>query len=183
MATKNAETAPSPQMIAVPPWPTYHFGGRRHPVGMYLVPGIQAPNLVFGDGTIHCGITNTREALGPGVGTLFHKSFADLDSASPVSVAAMRMGQQTIRQRLLEQLIQETLQAQHTLRQALTALHADDLDRYVSLCNDADGMTCLLSMRTSWLTGIIAIMGGPEDPLLRRHSCAGATQPAQSPGK
>ena len=59
---------------------------------------------------------------------------------------------------------------QHALLQAQTALQADDFDRYVSLCNDADGLTCLLSQRTSWLTGIIAIMGGPEDPLLQRCS-------------
>ncbi len=154
---------------AFPPWPTYRFGGRDHPADLYLVPGIQAPNLVFSDGTIHCGIINTRKALAPGVGTLFHRSFADLDSASAVSAAAMRMGQLAIRKCMLEQLIQETVQVQYTLLQALTALQADNLDRYVSLCNDADGLTCLLAIRSSWLTGIIAIKGGPEDPLLRRH--------------
>ena len=175
MSAENSTPTPPPPKTDLPRWPIYHIDGCHHAASLYLVPGIQAPRLVFGDGTIVCGLTNVREALGPGVGTLFYESFADLDTAAPISAAAMRMGQQAIRQHVLEQLIEETMHAHHTLLQALTALKTDDLDRYVSLCHDAEVLTCLLSLRTSWLTGIIAIMGGPEDPLLRRFSRAART--------
>ena len=170
MAAAHSETTPPPHNADAPPWPTYRSGRHRYPVSLYLVPGIQAPDLVQGDGTFHCDITNTRTSLGPGIGTLFQRSFENLDDASAVSAAAMRMGHQAIRQCVLEQVIQETMHAQHTLLQALTALQTDDLDRYVSLCNAADGLTCLLSTRTSWLASIIAIAGGPEDPLVRRFA-------------
>ncbi len=176
MATKYSETPLPPHNADAHPWPTYRSGGHHYPVSLYLVPGIQAPDLVHGDGTFYCDITNTHASLGPGIGTLFQRSFENLDDASAVSAAAMRMGQQAIRQRVLEQVIQETMHAQHTLLLALTALKADDLDRYVSLCNDADGLTCLLSTRTSWLAGIIAIAGGPEDPLLRRFARSPRTE-------
>lgn len=109
MATEHPETLPPQQSTDAPPWPTYRRGGRHYSANIYLVPGIQAPNLVLGDGMIHCCITNKRVPLGPGVGTLFDGSFADTDNASPASAAAMRMGQQTIRQCVLEQLIQETM--------------------------------------------------------------------------
>ena len=170
MTARNLEITALPAHAALPRWPIYQIDGCYHSANLYLVPGIQAPRLVLGYGTISCGITNIREALGPGVGTLFHESFADLDNACAVSAAAMRMGHQAIRQHLLEQLIEETMHAHHILLQAMAALKADDLNRYVSLCHDAEGLICLLSIRTSWLAGIIAIMGGPEDPLLRRHS-------------
>ncbi len=169
MAAIYSETSPPPHNADAPIWPTYQSGGRRHPVSLYLVPGLQAPGLLDGNDTIYCDITHTREPLGLGVGTLFYDSFTHTDSTAAVSTAAMRMGQQAIRQRILDHVIQETVRAQQILLQAVTALQADDLQRYVSLCHDAEGLTCLLSIRTGWLAGIIAIAGGPEDPLLKRY--------------
>ncbi len=176
MAPVYSETPPPPHNADAPIWPTYQSGEQRHPVSLYLVPGLQAPGLLEADGMIRCDITNTREQLGPGVGTLFCESFADSDHTSAVSVAVMRMGQQAIRQHMLEHAIQETMRAQQILLQAMTALQADDLPRYVSLCHDAEGLTCLLSTRTGWLAGIIAIADGPEDPMLRRFARSPRTE-------
>lgn len=170
MATEHSESTPPPHNVGAQPWPTYRSGGRRYPVNICLVPGIQAPDLLDADDMIHCGITGAREPLGPGVGTLFPGSFDGPDDAFPVSAAAMRMGQRAIRQALLERLAQEAMHAQQTLLRALAALQADDLDQYIRLCQEAEGMTCLLSVRASWLTGIMAIVGGPEDPLVRHLS-------------
>ena len=47
-----------------PRWPIYLIDGCHHAANLYLLPGIQAPDLVQSDGTISCSITNTREALG-----------------------------------------------------------------------------------------------------------------------
>ena len=166
MTTENPSPTLLPPTGAPPHWPIYRCGSRCYPANIYVTPGIQAPDLLDGNGLIRCSITDAHEALGPGIGTLFHGSF---DHAHPVSAAVMGMGQQAIRQRVLEQLIQESMQAQHAMLLALTALKANDLDRYVSLCHDAEGLTCLLANRTSWLAGIMTIMGGPEDPLLRYY--------------
>jgi hypothetical protein len=170
MAAEDFETTPPPHNVGAPPWPTYHDGEQHHPVSLYLVPGIQAPDIVDGDGTFHCEITNRRETLGPGIGTLFYGSFDNTAQVAAVSAAVMRMDPQAIRRRLLEQAIQEALNAQQTLLQALTALQADDLDSYVSLCHDVEGQTCLLAHRTGCLAGIIAIVGGSKDPLLQRYA-------------
>jgi hypothetical protein len=151
-------------------WPVFQINGRARAANLYVVPGIQAPGLVNHDGTILCCITNKRVPVGLGIGTLFEGSFLSLDNTYAVSAAAMCMGQQAIRQHVLEQLIEETLHAHHALLQALAALKSDDLDRYISLAHDAESLASLLSIRTSWLTGIIAIMGGEADPMLRRLS-------------
>ena len=170
MADENPEHAqPSPK-ISTPKWPVYQINGRDRAANLYLVPGIQAPGLVNQDGTIRCCITNKNVPVGLGVGTLFEGSFLSLDNTYAVSAEAMRMSPQTIRQQVLEQLIEETMHAHHALLQALAALKSDDPDQYVSFGHDAESLASLLYIRTSWLTGIIAIMGGEEDPMLRRLS-------------
>jgi hypothetical protein len=153
-----------------PRWPMFQINSCHHAANLYLLPGIQAPGLIMQGGMITCCITNMSETVGPGVGTLFQESFDNPDHAHAVSAAAMRMDQQTLRLRVLERLIEETMRAHETLLQALAALKTEDIDRYVSLCHDAEIMANLLATRTSWLTGIIAIMGGPEDPLARYPS-------------
>lgn len=173
MAAEHSETPPTPYNAGAPPWPTYRSGGHRYPVSLCLVPGIQAPDLVDAEGMIHCGITDIREPLGPGVGTLFVGSFDNQDEAVPVCASSMRMGQQAIRQVVLEHLIQESTQVQQMLLRALDALQAEDLDRYVEVCLEVEVRASLLSVRTEWLAGIIAIIGGPEDPLVRRGSRSG----------
>lgn len=183
MATEHSESTPPPHNAGAQPWPTYRRGGRRHPVSICLVPGIQAPDLMDADDMIHCGITGAREPLGPGIGTLFQNSINEPDDAFPISATVMRMGQRAIRHALLERLVQEAKHAQQALLRALAALQADDLDQYVPLCLEAEGMTCLLSVRTSWLTGIMAIVGGPEDPLLRHLPQPTRTEKPKATGR
>jgi hypothetical protein len=169
MASAQSDSPRPPHNIGTSTWPTYRRRGRRFPVSTCLVPGLRVPGLVHADGTIWCGISGKRVPAGPGTGTLFQGSFSNTDDAVAVSASVMGLAHGALRRRLIDRLRREAGYLQRHLRAALTALTAEDMKRYVARCLDAESAASLLAARTSWLVGVMAIVDGPEDPLVPRR--------------
>lgn len=164
MATRHSlpPNPPGNDRSDPPPWPTFSIGSRDVPAQVCIIPGHLAADLALADNTYYCGISEERLHMTPDLATLFFLSFRDLNP-TPIAPRIVALGAQGIRSMVCRRLLEDAAVVIDHLRYAVEALEGGRWEEYASASTLIDARLQGMAKRGSWLVGLMAIKGSPED--------------------
>jgi hypothetical protein len=149
----------------LPPWPTFQVGAQPVPAQVCIVPGHLAEDLALRDNTYYCGVSDERLAVTPDLATLFVLSFSD-PNPTPLSPRVISLGARGIRLQACKRLLGDATVLISHLKYAVDTLESGGWGEFSTAAALIDGRLQGMAKRGSWLVGVMAIEGGPEDPYL-----------------